>query len=63
MGGLITLDEAISHAEEQAKKLGECDCGKEHKQLAEWLKELKERREAGTEYDMSLLRKQWEEDE
>jgi hypothetical protein len=41
----MTLDEAIQHAEEQAYKLGNCECGKEHKQLAEWLKELKLRRE------------------
>lgn len=34
----MTLDEAIEHCEEKAKC---CDsCGKEHKQLAEWLKEL-----------------------
>lgn len=35
----MTLDEAIQHCEEKAL----CDdaCGLEHKQLAEWLKELK----------------------
>ena len=38
----MTLDEAIKHAEEQSYKLGCTECGKEHKQLAEWLKELKE---------------------
>lgn len=36
----MTLDEAIFHAEEIANK--GCDqCAKDHKQLAEWLKELK----------------------
>lgn len=36
----MTLDEAILHAEEIANK--GCDqCAKDHKQLAEWLKELK----------------------
>ena len=35
----MTLDEAIEHCEEKAKC---CDsCGLEHKQLAEWLRELK----------------------
>jgi hypothetical protein len=39
----MTLDEAIRHAEEKGKG---CDnCAEEHRQLAEWLKELKERRE------------------
>ena len=35
----MTLEEAIKHCEERAK----CgsSCGKEHKQLAEWLRELK----------------------
>ena len=35
----MTLDEAIQHCEEKAQ----CgtDCGMEHKQLADWLKELK----------------------
>lgn len=35
----MTLDEAIQHCEEKSK----CGtaCGMEHKQLAEWLKELK----------------------
>lgn len=34
----MTLDEAIQHHEENF-------CGEEHKQLAEWLKELKRARE------------------
>ena len=48
----MTLDEAILHAEEvadyhdrikqiKAVTLGECRCADEHRQLAEWLKELK----------------------
>ena len=47
----MTLDEAIKHCEEEAEKYmeygieTECyQCGKEHEQLAEWLKELKEAR-------------------
>ena len=38
----MTLEEAIEHAKSQAIKLGCTECGKEHEQLAEWLKELKE---------------------
>ena len=50
----MTLDEAIKHCEEVA---AECDkykieieykCGQEHRQFAEWLTELKERRAAET---------------
>ena len=40
----MTLDEAIQHAEEVANS--KCDsCGAEHRQLANWLKELKDLRE------------------
>ena len=43
----MNLDEAIKHAEEVANS--KCDsCGSEHKQLAEWLKELKARRNGGS---------------
>ena len=45
----MTIDEAIKHCEEEAEKYleygieTECyQCGKEHEQLASWLKELKE---------------------
>ena len=51
----MTLDEAIKHAEEVAEEhtkyniyggFESCDkCAEEHRQLAEWLKELKEYRE------------------
>ena len=55
----MTLDEAIKHAEEVAnanERLGKtihsamhlsdyCKCAEEHRQLAEWLKELKAYRE------------------
>lgn len=40
----MTLDEAIKHAEEKATD-SNCCCREEHKQLAEWLKELQERRQ------------------
>ena len=44
----MTLEEAIKHCEEKA-----CDnteCGREHKQLAEWLKELNQWREDYTNH-------------
>lgn len=41
----MTLDEVIQHAEETAEELGDCPCAEEHRQLAEWLKELKLLRE------------------
>lgn len=52
----MTIDEAIKHAEEvadnhdrikqiKAVTLEECRCANEHRQLAEWLKELKQLRE------------------
>ena len=61
----MTLDEAIKHAEEVAEEKEEqaweaqlqeeyrtCkDCAKEHRQLAEWLKELKQlRKQTKTEH-------------
>ena len=41
----MTLDEAIKHAEEVAEEKRCEKCAKEHRQLAEWLKELKQLRE------------------
>ena len=42
----MTLDEAIKHCEDVAEDRCGCaeDCVNEHRQLAEWLKELRERR-------------------
>lgn len=39
----MTLDEAIKHCEEVANDRAGCceDCAEEHRQLAEWLKELR----------------------
>lgn len=39
---VMTLSEAIKHCEERANVCDEC--GREHKRLAKWLKELQERR-------------------
>lgn len=56
----MTIDEAILHCEEKARAIWQtneemphdcklskelCECAKEHEQLAEWLKELKDYRE------------------
>ena len=52
----MTLEEAIIHAEDTAKSAIGCECREEHRQLAEWLRELKARREAdscdGCYYDI-----------
>ena len=45
----MTLDEAIVHAREVATQLGYCKCADEHRQLAEWLEELRERRKNNKE--------------
>ena len=45
----MTLEEAIEHAEDTAKSAIGCECREEHHQLAEWLKELAERRKADNE--------------
>lgn len=38
----MTLDEAIAHAKELSENKSVCkDCREEHKQLAEWLEELR----------------------
>ena len=37
---MMTLDEAIEHCKE--KSCSNTDCAREHRQLAEWLEELKE---------------------
>ncbi len=36
----MNLKEAIEHAQQKAIELGDCECAKEHRQLAEWLTEL-----------------------
>ena len=41
----MTIDEAIAHSEEVAATAKCKQCAKEHRQLANWLKELKEKRQ------------------
>jgi len=51
----MTLEEAIEHSEQVADSYNntvpDCDCAKQHRQLAEWLKELKYYRENGEEFE------------
>ena len=52
----MTLQEAIKHAQDAAKKARErndCQCADDHEQLAVWLRELQVRREADG-YDWHL---------
>lgn len=43
---MMTLEEAINHARKVSESQYACEeCQQEHKQLAEWLEELKELRE------------------
>jgi hypothetical protein len=45
---VMTLAEAIEHAEEQGVDLEGTACGVQHRQLADWLKELRDLRNAPT---------------
>jgi len=51
----MTLEEAIEHSEQVADSYNntvpDCDCAKQHRQLAEWLKELKYYREEWEEFE------------
>ena len=49
----MTLEEAIKHCEDVAEDRCGCgeDCVEEHRQLAKWLKELKERRKTAMSID------------
>ena len=40
----MTIEQAIEHAEDIAVSAIGCECREEHRQLAEWLRELQERR-------------------
>ena len=48
---MMTIDEAIIHAEKKARELGCTECAQEHRQLAAWLRELKFRRKAQADLD------------
>ena len=43
---MMSLEEAIEHAEDIATSAIGCECRDEHRQLAAWLRELQERRKA-----------------
>lgn len=63
----LTLDEAIQHCKEVAieyEAKGECyECGKEHRQLAEWLEDYKQLKADYIELDMQLRTANTENDE
>lgn len=46
MSRMMSLEEAIEHAEDIATSAIGCECREEHRQLAAWLRELQERRKA-----------------
>ena len=52
----MTLEEAIVHCEDVANDRAGCceDCAEEHRQLAEWLKELRTYREWASKYDRKV---------
>ena len=53
----MTIFEAIKHCKDRAKKCDEC--GREHRQLQEWMEELLQYREIGTiEEFKKLMEKQ-----
>ncbi len=41
---MLTIEQAIEHAEDTAISAIGCECREEHRQLAEWLRELQDRR-------------------
>ena len=43
---MMSLEDAIEHAEDIAVSAIGCECREEHRQLAGWLRELQERRKA-----------------
>ena len=52
----MTLDEAIKHCEEVAEKDCICEeCASEHRQLAEWLKELQNYQTAREEINQEII--------
>lgn len=44
MSRMMSLEQAIEHAEDVAISAIGCECREEHRQLAAWLRELQERR-------------------
>lgn len=44
----MDIDEAIAHATDVADTCKNVQCSDDHRQLAEWLKELKQRRQKET---------------
>lgn len=43
---MLSLEQAIEHADDVSISAIGCECREEHRQLADWLRELQERRKA-----------------
>lgn len=52
---MMTLDEDIKHATEVSETCDNKECGLDHKQLADWLTELKSLREQHIDNVMEIL--------
>jgi hypothetical protein len=52
LNDMMTLEEAITHCQE--KSCGNSECALEHKQLAEWLRELQNRRKQDVQTAIDL---------
>lgn len=52
---MMTLDEAIKHATEVSETCNNKECGLDHKQLADWLTELKSLREQHIDDVMEIM--------
>lgn len=55
----MTLDEAIQHAKEVALTCSDKECGLDHRQLAVWLEELKQRRMLDSKEFLMVSDKPW----
>ena len=55
----MTLDEAIQHAKEVASTCSDKECRLDHRQLAVWLEELKQRRMQDSKEFLMVSDKPW----
>lgn len=55
----MTLDEAIQHTKEVASTCPDKECGLDHRQLAVWLEELKQRRMLDSKEFLMVSDKPW----
>lgn len=52
---MMSLDEAIRHSEDSTRTNCSIECAREHEQLAEWLRELKQRKEKEEENERAKM--------